>query len=77
METTTTSILPNDDFSETVHEDDAITMPDTQEDKDWYNRLKNMQKGQCIVQGDRIKPNGEFGSIQPALVNVTSFGERK
>ena len=28
-----------------------------------------------IVQGDRIKPNGEFGSIQPALVNVTSFGE--
>ena len=45
--------------------------------QDWYNRLKNMQKGQCIVQGDRIKPNGEFGSIQPALVNVTSFGERK
>ena len=45
--------------------------------QEWYNKLKNMQKGQCVVQGDRIKPNGEFGSVPPTLVNVTSFGDRK
>lgn len=43
---------------------------------DWYNALKAMQKGQCIVQGDRVKPNGQFGAVRPTLVHVTSIGER-
>ena len=44
--------------------------------QDWLHILKKMQKGQCIVQGDRIKQNGQFGSTKASLVNVTSLGER-
>ena len=43
---------------------------------DWYNTLKAMVKGQCVVQGDRIKANGQFGAVEPTLVKVTSIGER-
>ena len=49
---------------------------DKSEASDWLAVVKNMQKGQCIVQGDRIKPNGEFGSTKPTLVRVKSFRER-
>ena len=49
---------------------------DKSETPDWLAVVKNMQKGHCIVQGDRIKPNGEFGSTKPTLVRVKSFGER-
>ena len=41
---------------------------DKSEVSDWYNTLKAMVKGQCIVQGDRIKPNGQFGAVRPSLV---------
>ena len=50
---------------------------DKSEVSDWYNTLKAMVKGQCIVQGDRIKPNGQFGAVRPSLVNVTSIGARQ
>ena len=43
---------------------------------DWLNTLKNMQKGQCIVQGDRIKKTGQFGAAKATLVNVTTLEER-
>lgn len=43
---------------------------------DWLSILKNMQKGQCIVQGDRIKKNGQFGAAKAAVVNITSLGDR-
>ncbi len=46
------------------------------ESAEWLNILKSIQKGQCIVQGDRIRPNGKFGSVRPALVSVTSFDNR-
>lgn len=49
---------------------------DKSEDEMWNNTVKNLQKGQCIVQGDRVKPNGQFGAAKAALVNVTSLGER-
>lgn len=49
---------------------------DRAEASDWYNTLKAMVKGQCVVQGDRIKANGQFGAVQPTLVKVTSIGER-
>lgn len=49
---------------------------DKSEDEMWNNTVKNLQKGQCIVQGDRVKPNGQFGAARAALVNVTSLGER-
>lgn len=44
---------------------------------EWLNTVKNLQKGQCIVQGDRIKPNGQFGAHRPTLVSVTSFKDRQ
>lgn len=44
---------------------------------EWLNIVKNLQKGQCIVQGDRIKPNGQFGAQRPTLVSVTSFKDRQ
>lgn len=50
---------------------------DKSEVAEWLNVVKNLQKGQCIVQGDRLKPNGQFGSQRPVLVSVTSFKERQ
>ncbi|MBR9937630.1 macro domain-containing protein [Oscillospiraceae bacterium Marseille-Q3528] len=43
---------------------------------DWLNTIKGIQKGQCIVQGDRLRPNGQFGAVKPTLVSVSSFSER-
>lgn len=42
----------------------------------WHNVVKSLQKGHCIVQGDRVKPNGEFGFAKPAVVKITSLGDR-
>ena len=43
---------------------------------DWLNIIKGIQKGQCIVQGDRIRSNGQYGAVKPTLVSVSSFSER-
>ena len=43
---------------------------------DWLNIIKGIQKGQCIVQGDRIRSNGQFGAVKPTLVSVSSFSKR-
>ncbi len=43
----------------------------------WFNILKGIQKGQCIVQGNRIRPNGKFGAVKPTVVEVSSFNDRK
>ncbi len=42
----------------------------------WLSTLKSLQKGCCIVQGDRLRQNGTFGSTAPTLVNVSSIEER-
>lgn len=44
---------------------------------EWLNVIKGIQKGQCVVQGDRLKPNGQFGAARPTLVSVSSFAERQ
>ncbi len=55
----------------------ADQIADTKADSaEWLNTLKGIQKGQCIVQGDRIKTNGQFGAAKPVLVDVCSFSER-
>lgn len=43
----------------------------------WVEKLKNLHKGQCIVQGDRVKLNGKFGATEPSVTNVASFEMRK
>ena len=42
----------------------------------WIATLKKMQKGQCIVKGDRIGLNNTFGAAPATLVKVSSFEER-
>lgn len=42
----------------------------------WMEALKNLKKGQCIVVGDRIGMNGEFGKTKPTITTVASFEER-
>lgn len=43
---------------------------------EWNEILKNMQKGQCIVKGDRVLSNQRFGAAPATLVRVSSFEER-
>ena len=43
----------------------------------WLDPLKTLKKGQCITQGDRIRPDGTFGNVKPTITNVSSFEERK
>lgn len=42
----------------------------------WVETLKKMQKGHCIVKGDRIVANRSFGAAPATLVKVSSFEER-
>lgn len=50
---------------------------DASDPKQWLVPLKSLGKGQCIVQGDRTKPNGQFGPAQPVITKVASFEMRK
>ena len=42
----------------------------------WVHSLKSLQKGICVVKGDRLRPDGTFGSVPPAIVQVSNFGQR-
>ncbi len=42
----------------------------------WISRIKHMQKGTCIVQGDRLLANGKFGAVTATMVKVSSFEDR-
>ncbi|WP_409967436.1 DUF853 family protein [Bengtsoniella intestinalis] len=42
----------------------------------WVNQLKSLQKGQCIISGDRVRMDGSFGQSSPTVTNITSFQER-
>ena len=43
----------------------------------WLSSIKNLNKGQCICVGDRIRPDGSFGSVKPCVVAVESFDGRE
>ena len=38
--------------------------------------IQKLKKGQCIVVGDKMKPNGLVGPSAPVVTNITSFAER-
>ncbi len=42
----------------------------------WASKIKRMQKGNCIVQGDRLLDNGKFGAVTATMVKVSSFEDR-
>ncbi|MEF9880625.1 MAG: hypothetical protein RR975_14510, partial [Clostridia bacterium] len=54
----------------------AMLSDSTRSATDWNETLKQMQKGHCIVKGDRIRPNNTFGAAPAVLVKVSSFEER-
>lgn len=56
----------DDDFSETVHEDDAITMPDTQEDKDTPTNLPEILEEDKKSVAVLVSPKTEE-TIQPEI----------
>lgn len=43
----------------------------------WVSYLKGLHKGQCIVTGDRVRPDGTFGAAKPTVTSITSFEERE
>lgn len=42
----------------------------------WLYEIQKLKKGQCIVVGDKMKPNGLVGPSAPVVTNITSFTER-
>lgn len=44
---------------------------------EWKMPLTNLKKGQCIVVGSRILPDGKFGIGRPTITSVTPFEERE
>ncbi len=50
--------------------------PTPQGSANWLNQLRNLQKGQCIVAGEREKFNGDFGPANPVVTKIASFKER-
>ncbi|MCM3741907.1 DNA phosphorothioation-dependent restriction protein DptH [Oceanobacillus luteolus] len=49
---------------------------DTQERKEWERKLASLKKGQCIVHGPVLQPNGELSTPTINIVNITSLEER-
>lgn len=43
---------------------------------EWVSLIKKMQKGHCIVQGNRIRSNNSFGAGPATMVKVSSFEDR-
>ena len=42
----------------------------------WADTLRGLQKGQCIIAGERKKLNGDFGPMKPCVTKIASFKER-
>jgi Helicase HerA, central domain len=49
---------------------------DSYKRKEWAKKLSNLRKGQCIVWGPILKPDGNLERTGPRIVNVTPFSER-
>ena len=39
--------------------------------------LKGLRKGQAIVVGDRNRPDGVFGHVNPVVSGIASFEDRE
>lgn len=46
-------------------------------DGNWLSVIQGLQKGQCIVVGDRMLANGKVGAVSPTVTNVLSFENRQ
>lgn len=43
----------------------------------WLGVIQGLQKGQCIVTGDRMLANGKVGASNPVVTNITAFEKRQ
>lgn len=44
---------------------------------DWVPEVQKLKKGQCVVVGDKMKPNGIVEPAAPVVTSVASFDERE
>ncbi|WP_404458416.1 DNA phosphorothioation-dependent restriction protein DptH [Oceanobacillus kapialis] len=49
---------------------------DSNEKKMWENKLAELKKGQCIVHGPILKPNGELSNPTITLVDISPLNDR-
>lgn len=42
----------------------------------WLPEIQKLKKGQCIVVGDKMKPNGTVGPASPTVTSITAFDDR-
>lgn len=49
---------------------------DNKERKYWEGKLASLTKGQCIVHGPVLMPNGELSSPIPTIVDISPLGDR-
>lgn len=54
----------------------AVTAKQLGNTNNWTDILRGLQKGQCIIAGERKKLNGEFGPTNPSVTKIASFEER-
>lgn len=54
----------------------AVTAKQLGSTSNWTDSLRGLQKGQCIVAGEREKLNGDFGPMNPTVTKIASFKER-
>ncbi|MEH7110240.1 ATP-binding protein, partial [Bacillus sp. JJ1764] len=49
---------------------------DSQKKKEWASKLSNIGKGECIVSGPMLKPDGNLERTSPMVIKVTPLNER-
>jgi len=54
----------------------AVTSKQLGNTSKWADLLRGLQKGQCIIAGEREKLNGDFGPTNPSVTKIASFKER-
>lgn len=49
---------------------------DATSETNWLTEIQKLRKGQCIVVGDKMKPNGSVGPSAPIVTSISAFSER-
>lgn len=50
--------------------------PDTRRRQDWYKKLSELKKGQCIISGSSLRSDGRLEKHSPKIIQVAPFSER-
>lgn len=44
--------------------------------KEWEKKLSTLKKGQCVVYGPMLQPDGTLKQVQPVVINISSLNGR-